>query len=119
MNPKAIGESWDDFKKAHYTPEELAASCLRVELMRELAAARKEKGFSPMKTGGDTKRLTGPLSFLSMPIALNFPVFFPGFPGFFGKYLKDGTFFIIIYYAFVWAYAANQLRRRQTVWARL
>ena len=54
MNPKAIGESWDDFKKAHYTPEELAASRLRVELMRELVAARKEKGFSQRSLGAAT-----------------------------------------------------------------
>lgn len=54
MNQKAIGESWDDFKTAHYTPEELAASRLRVDLMRELAAARKEKGYSQRSLGAAT-----------------------------------------------------------------
>jgi ribulose-5-phosphate 4-epimerase/fuculose-1-phosphate aldolase len=38
----AIGESWDDVRNELYTPEEIAASDLRVEMMIELVRARKE-----------------------------------------------------------------------------
>ena len=40
-----IGTSWDDFEKEIFTPEEIAASELRAELIK----ARKEKGISQKK----------------------------------------------------------------------
>jgi predicted XRE-type DNA-binding protein len=45
----AIGESWDDIEKELFTPEEIAASNLRVALMIKLANARKERGISQKK----------------------------------------------------------------------
>jgi len=45
----AIGESWADFRKKHFTPEELAASDLRVGIMVELTKARNERGLSQRK----------------------------------------------------------------------
>ena len=42
----AIGESWDDFQMKLFTPEEIAASNLRVALIGELIKARQEKGVS-------------------------------------------------------------------------
>ncbi len=44
-----IGTSWDDFEKEIFTPEEIAASELRAELIVELIKARKEKGISQKK----------------------------------------------------------------------
>lgn len=38
------GDSWNDFEKTIYTPEELAASDLRVALASEIIKARQEKG---------------------------------------------------------------------------
>lgn len=38
------GESWDEFEKTIYTPEELAASDLRVALASEIIKARQDKG---------------------------------------------------------------------------
>lgn len=45
----AIGESWDEIEHELYTPEEIAASDLRVAMMLELASARKERGISQKK----------------------------------------------------------------------
>lgn len=39
INP--IGSSWDDFETANYTPEEIAASNLRVALISEIINSRK------------------------------------------------------------------------------
>lgn len=45
----AIGGSWDNLEKELFTPEEIAASDLRVAMMIELARARKERGISQKK----------------------------------------------------------------------
>jgi len=41
--------SWEDVKNELFTPEELAASELRVELMIQIARARKENGITQKK----------------------------------------------------------------------
>lgn len=47
---KAAGiRTWDDAKKEIYTPEEIAAGDLRVELIGKLITARKERGLSQKK----------------------------------------------------------------------
>lgn len=43
---EAVGECWEDVRKELFTPEEIAASDLRVALVGELIKARKEKGIS-------------------------------------------------------------------------
>ena len=45
----AVGECWDDVQKALFTPEEIAASNLRVSLIGEFIKARQEKGISQKK----------------------------------------------------------------------
>lgn len=45
----AIGSSWEDVRNELLTPEERAASNLRVAMMLELANARAEKGISQKK----------------------------------------------------------------------
>ena len=45
----ATGESWEDLRKEIFTPEEIAASDLRVAMMIELVNARKERGISQKK----------------------------------------------------------------------
>ena len=45
----AIGQSWDEFEKEFYTPEEIAESDLRVALIVELIKARNEQGISQKK----------------------------------------------------------------------
>lgn len=47
INPK--GHSWDEVEKDIFTPEEIAASNLRVAMMIELVQARKERGLSQKK----------------------------------------------------------------------
>lgn len=42
----AIGRSWKQARHELYTPEEIAASDARVELMIALSKARKEKGLT-------------------------------------------------------------------------
>lgn len=44
-----IGHSWDEVRKELFTPEEEAASDLRVALIGELMKARTEKGLSQKK----------------------------------------------------------------------
>ena len=44
-----IGHSWDEVEKELFTPEEIAASDLRVALIGELMKARTEKGLSQKK----------------------------------------------------------------------
>jgi len=46
MKYSPIGDSWDEFEKEIFTPEEIAASDLRVALINELICARNEKGIS-------------------------------------------------------------------------
>lgn len=45
-NNPAIGQSWDEVEKELYTPEEIAASDLRVDLICALIEARKEQGIT-------------------------------------------------------------------------
>jgi predicted XRE-type DNA-binding protein len=47
ISPK--GRSWDEVEKEIFTPEEIAASNLRVEIMVELTKARNENGISQRK----------------------------------------------------------------------
>ena len=42
----SLGSSCFDFEKANYTPEEIAASNLRVALVSEIINSRKEQGIS-------------------------------------------------------------------------
>ncbi len=44
-----IGHSWDEVEKTLFTPEEIAASNLRVALIGELIKARHEQGLSQKK----------------------------------------------------------------------
>ncbi len=41
-----LGENWDDFEKTIFTPEEIAASNLRVALVSEIITARQERGMT-------------------------------------------------------------------------
>lgn len=43
-NTPAIGRKWSDIEKELFTPEEIAESNARVEIMLELIKARHEKG---------------------------------------------------------------------------
>ena len=49
MNNSALGGTWADLEKELFTPEEIAASNLRVALIGELIKARQEKGISQKK----------------------------------------------------------------------
>ena len=49
MNNSAIGGTWEEFEREIFTPEEIAASDLRVALIGELIKARREKGISQKK----------------------------------------------------------------------
>ena len=46
MGNGAVGSSWQDARKEIFTPEENAASDLRVSIILELIKARREKGYS-------------------------------------------------------------------------
>lgn len=48
-NNPAIGHSWDEVRDKLFTPEEIAASDLRVALIGELIKARQERGISQKK----------------------------------------------------------------------
>ena len=58
MRYSPIGDSWDDFETEIFTPEEIAASDLRVALINELICARK----------GITQRELEELSGVSQPV---------------------------------------------------
>lgn len=45
-NNPAIRMSWEEFEKEYFTPEEIAASDLRVTIIGELIKARREKGLT-------------------------------------------------------------------------
>ena len=45
-NNPAIGMSWEEARKELFTPEEIAASDLRVAIIGELIKARHEKGLT-------------------------------------------------------------------------
>ena len=49
MNISAIGGTWDELERELFTPEEIAASDLRVALIGELIKARQERGISQKK----------------------------------------------------------------------
>ena len=55
MNNSAIGRSWEELEKEIYTPEEIAASDLRVALINELIKAREGQGLSQR----DLEKLSG------------------------------------------------------------
>ena len=44
-------KTWNEVRKEMFTPDEIAESDLRVALMRELIAARKEQGISQRDLG--------------------------------------------------------------------
>ncbi len=48
-NNPAIGRSWEEVRSELFTPEEIAASNLRVALIGELIKARHKKGISQKK----------------------------------------------------------------------
>ena len=50
-NNPAIGRSWEEVRAELFTPEEIAASDLRVALMGEIIKARQEKGLSQKRLG--------------------------------------------------------------------
>jgi len=46
LDKSPLGMSWDEYEKANYTPEEIAASNLRIAKMcRKIEAKRKRKQF--------------------------------------------------------------------------
>lgn len=49
MNNSATGGTWEELQNEIFTPEEIAASNLRVSLIGELIKARQEKGISQKK----------------------------------------------------------------------
>ncbi len=49
VNNPAIGDCWEDVEKELFTPEEIAASDLRVALIGEIIKARQEQGISQKK----------------------------------------------------------------------
>ncbi len=49
MNNSAIGGTWEELEQKLFTPEEIAASNLRVALIGEIIKARQEKGISQKK----------------------------------------------------------------------
>lgn len=49
LNNSALGGTWEELQKELFTPEEIAASNLRVSLIGELIKARQEKGISQKK----------------------------------------------------------------------
>lgn len=51
MNNSPIGGTWDELQRELFTPEEIAASNLRVSLIGELIKARQERGLSQRKLG--------------------------------------------------------------------
>ena len=48
-NYGSIGHRWEDVEKELFTPEEIAASDLRVAIIGEIIKARQEKGLSQKK----------------------------------------------------------------------
>lgn len=49
MNNSALGGTWDELEKELFTPEEIAASNLRVAIIGELIKARQVQGLSQKK----------------------------------------------------------------------
>ena len=46
MSNSAFGGTWEEFEREHFTPEEIAASDLRVALIGEMIKARQEQGMT-------------------------------------------------------------------------
>lgn len=51
MDNSALDGTWEELQKELFTPEEIAASNLRVALIGEITKARQEKGISQKKLG--------------------------------------------------------------------
>ena len=49
MNNSALGRTWEELEKVVYTPDEIAASDLRVALINEMIKAREAQGISQRK----------------------------------------------------------------------
>ena len=49
MNNNAVGRTWEELEKEIFTPEEIAASDLRVALINEMIKAREAQGISQRK----------------------------------------------------------------------
>ena len=49
MNNSAVGGTWEELQAELFTPEEIAASKLRVALIGELIKAQQDKGLSQKK----------------------------------------------------------------------
>lgn len=49
MNNNVLGGTWEELQEELFSPEEIAASNLRVALIGELIKARQEKGISQKK----------------------------------------------------------------------
>lgn len=49
MNNNAIGRSWEELEQEIFTPEEIAASDLRVALISQMIKAREDHGISQRK----------------------------------------------------------------------
>lgn len=49
MNNSALGRTWEELEKEVYTPDEIAASDLRVALINEMIKAREAQGISQRK----------------------------------------------------------------------
>ena len=49
MNNSTIGGTWEELQKELFSPEEIAASNLRVSLIGDIIKARKEMGISQKK----------------------------------------------------------------------
>lgn len=46
MKNKSIGSNWNEVRREIFTDEEISASNMRVEVIKEFITARKEKGIS-------------------------------------------------------------------------
>ena len=63
MNNSAVGRSWEELEKEIYTPEEIAASDLRVALINELIKAkanelRAKKGYEVKGDGANREYIS-------------------------------------------------------------
>jgi predicted transcriptional regulator len=51
MKNSAIGTSWEEARTSLFTPEEIAASDMRVDLLSEIIKARHDNGLSQRELG--------------------------------------------------------------------
>lgn len=47
----SFGGTWEEYRREHFTPEEIAESDLRVAILGELIKARREKGLTQKELG--------------------------------------------------------------------